>query len=107
MRRGDEEFFDVVRWTTFALIEAEELGVTSSSVARASNSDDRRVRAFVAARSERLGLRDGWTATVIRGVGNYGEIYDRALGQGSPARLARGQNGLWADGGLLYAPPFR
>jgi general L-amino acid transport system substrate-binding protein len=107
MRRGDEEFFDIVRWTTFALIEAEELGITSANAARASDSDDRRIRAFVTAESKRLGLRPGWTKAVIRSVGNYGEVYDRALGGRGPARLARGLNALWTRGGLLYAPPFR
>jgi general L-amino acid transport system substrate-binding protein len=104
MRRGDEELFDVVRWTVFALIEAEELGITSANVDEGGG--DRRIGAFLAAGSERLGLPQGWTAAVIRGVGNYGEAYERALGRKSAAHLVRGLNELWTRGGLHYAPPF-
>lgn len=107
MRRDDEEFFDVVRWAIFTLMEAEELGVTTMNVDRMDASDDRRVRNFAAAASDRLGLASGWTAAVVRSIGNYGEVYDRTLGEGSSARLDRGLNDLWSRGGLLYAPPFR
>jgi general L-amino acid transport system substrate-binding protein len=107
LRRGDEDLFDLVRWTIFALLDAEELGVTAASADRMGASEDRRVRGFAAAHSDRLGLPRGWTAAVVRSVGNYGELYERTLGEGSAARLARGQNELWSRGGLLYAPPFR
>ncbi|HTI87116.1 MAG TPA: transporter substrate-binding domain-containing protein [Alphaproteobacteria bacterium] len=105
MRRGDDEFFDVVRWTVFALIDAEELGITARTAE--SSRDDPRAREFRAAASKRLGLRAGWTLDVVRAVGNYGEIYDRNLGEGSAARMPRGANDLWRNGGLMYAPPVR
>lgn len=107
LRRGDEEFFDVVRWAVFSLIEAEELGITTMNVDAIGASDDRRIRNFAAAASDRLGLAPGWTAAVVRAVGNYGEVYERTLGEGSAARLGRSQNELWSHGGLLYPPPFR
>lgn len=107
MRRDDEDLFDIVRWTIFALMEAEELGVTRANVDRISGDDDRRVRSFAAAHSDHLGLAPGWTAAVVRSVGNYGELYERSLGQASAARLERGLNDLWSRGGLLYAPPFQ
>jgi general L-amino acid transport system substrate-binding protein len=105
MRRGDDDFFDVVRWTVFALIDAEELGITGRT-ADASRDDPRR-RDFRAAASERLGLRAGWTLDVVRAVGNYGEVYDRNLGRDSAAHMPRGANDLWRNGGLMYAPPIR
>jgi general L-amino acid transport system substrate-binding protein len=105
LRRGDDEFFDVVRWAVFALIEAEDLGISARTADSAG--DDPPVRDFRAAASERLGLAPGWTTAVVRAVGNYGEVYDRNLGRGSPARMARGANELWRNGGLMFAPPFR
>jgi general L-amino acid transport system substrate-binding protein len=107
LRRGDEEFFDIVRWTFFALVEAEELGVTARNVDRIKAGDDAQVRDFLSTSSTPLGLGPGWAAAVVRGVGNYGEMFERNLGGGSAARLDRGLNGLWSRGGLLYAPPLR
>lgn len=106
MRRDDDDFFDVVRWAIFAVIDAEELGVTSMNVDEMKGSDDMRVRNFLAAASERAGLEAGWTGEVVRNVGNYGEIYERNLGQGSPAKLDRGIDDLWNRGGVMLAPPF-
>jgi len=107
LRRGDEEFFDIVRWTFFALVEAEELGVTAANVDRMKASGDARVRDFLNVPSAPLGLGPGWAAAVVRSVGNYGELFERSLGRRSAARLDRGLNGLWSRGGLLYAPPLR
>jgi general L-amino acid transport system substrate-binding protein len=107
MRRDDEDFFDVVRWAIFALIEAEELGITTMNVDQMTGSEDRRVRSFLSASSDRVGLAPGWAGAVVRSVGNYGEVFERTLGQGSAARLERGINDLWSRGGLLYAPPIQ
>jgi general L-amino acid transport system substrate-binding protein len=108
LRKGDEQFFDSVRWAIFALINAEELGINSANVdaMRASEDPDIR-RFFAAAPAGAANLRAGWTAAVVKAVGNYGEIYDRHLGRGSKAKLPRELNRLWRDGGLMYAPPLR
>jgi general L-amino acid transport system substrate-binding protein len=107
LRRGDDELFDIVRWAVFALIEAEELGVTSATVGTDGDGGHSAVRAFHAAASQRLGLSPGWSSSVVRAVGNYGEIYARHFGPDTPARMDRGQNALWSDGGLMFAPPIR
>jgi general L-amino acid transport system substrate-binding protein len=105
LHRGDDAFFDVVRWTVFALIEAEELGLTAQSIE--ARAGDPRWHDFRAAASKRLGLGSGWTTAVVRAVGNYGEMYDRNLGRDSAARMARGANAIWREGGSMYAPPIR
>jgi general L-amino acid transport system substrate-binding protein len=107
MRRDDDDFFDIVRWTIFATIEAEELGITAMNVDDMKKSSDMHIRDFLSAASERIGMSPGWTGTVIRNVGNYGEIYERNLGQGSPARLDRSIDDQWSKGGLMLAPPFK
>jgi general L-amino acid transport system substrate-binding protein len=109
LRRGDDEFFDVVRWAVFAVIDAEELGVTAGEggVGDEPPGDSPEMRDFRAAASERLGLRPGWAMDVVRAVGNYGEIFDRNLGRLSAARMDRGANAQWRDGGLMFAPPIR
>ena len=106
MRRDDDDFADVVRWTFFALVDAEELGITAMNVDKAKVSDDPKVRAFLTEASTRAGLAAGWTAAVIANVGNYGELYERHLGQGTAAHLDRGPNDLWTRGGLMLTPPF-
>lgn len=106
MRRDDDDFADVVRWTVFATIDAEELGITAMNVDEMKKSSDDRVSDFLSAASERAGLSAGWTGIVVRNVGNYGEIYERNLGQNSPARLDRSVDDLWNRGGLMLAPPF-
>jgi general L-amino acid transport system substrate-binding protein len=106
MRRDDDDFADVVRWTVFATIDAEELGITAMSADEMKKSPDPRVRNFFAASSERVGLAPGWAGIVVRNIGNYGEIYERNLGQDSPARLDRSVDDLWSRGGLMLAPPF-
>lgn len=110
VRGGDAEWTTLVRWVLFALIAAEEFGVTRANVDQvvgqsqgagwrlASGRDDRLARA--------LGVQRDWVARVIKAVGNYGEMYERNLGGGGPVRIERGPNRLWTQGGLMYAPPF-
>ena len=108
---GDEEWFDVVKWVVFATIEAEELGITSENVEeQLETSENPVVLRLLGAEGElgtQLGLENDWVVTMIGAVGNYAEIYDRNLGPDTAFDLERGQNALWTDGGLLYAPPYR
>jgi general L-amino acid transport system substrate-binding protein len=108
MRNDDAQFFDAVRWTIFALINAEELGITQANVDRMRMSDNLEIRRFFAAPPAGVtSVGRAWTYDIIKSVGNYGEIYDRHLGTQSRAKLARGMNRLWTEGGLMYAPPNR
>ena len=98
------------RWTVFALIAAEELGITSANVAAKAGSADLDVKRFlgvVPGNGRALGLDEAWAANVIKAVGNYGEMFERNVGMQSPIRFERGLNGLWTDGGLMYAPLLR
>ncbi len=110
VRQDDDRFFNVLRWTVFALIAAEELGITSSNVAEKAGSADLDVKRFlgvVPGNGRALGLDEAWAANVIKAVGNYGEMFERNVGMQSPIRLERRLNGLWTDGGLMYAPLLR
>jgi general L-amino acid transport system substrate-binding protein len=110
VRQGDDRFFEVVRWTIFALIEAEELHITSSNAdafAISLNPDARYFLGIVPGNGKALGLDEGWAKNVIKSVGNYGEMFARNLGPDSAVKLDRGLNRLWTDGGLMYAPPLR
>jgi general L-amino acid transport system substrate-binding protein len=108
---GDDQWFNVVKWTVYATIEAEELGITQANVAdMAATSENPVVLRLLGGEGELgalLGLENDWVVNVISAVGNYGEIYDRNLGPGTPFNLDRGLNSLWTEGGLLYAPPYR
>jgi general L-amino acid transport system substrate-binding protein len=112
---GDDQWFNVVKWVVFATIEAEELEITQDNVAEmAETSEDPVVQRLLGVTPEGaepfesgLGLEPDWVVTMIGAVGNYGEIYERNLGAGTPFELERGLNSLWTEGGLLYAPPFR
>lgn len=108
---GDEEWFDVVKWVVFATFEAEELGITSDNVQETlETSENPVVLRLLGAEGElgtQLGVENDWVVTMIGAVGNYAEIYDRNLGPDTPFNLDRGQNELWTNGGLLYAPPYR
>ena len=110
VRQGDDEWFSVVRWTLYALIAAEELGITSANVDAAKNSSNAEARRFLGIDmdlGERLGLTADWAQRIIRQVGNYGEVFERHLGQRSPLKLERRLNNLSSNGGLHYAPSFR
>lgn len=110
VRQGDEAWYSVVRWTLLALIEAEELGLSSANVDESQSSTIGRVRRFLgldAALGPALGLPPDWAMKIVAQVGNYGEIFDRTLGEKSRLKLTRGLNALWTNGGLLVSPAFR
>jgi general L-amino acid transport system substrate-binding protein len=108
IRKGDWRFFDIVRWSLFAQIAAEELGVTSANVeelARTSaNPDIQRLLGRTGDLGQSMGLSNDWAVRIIRQVGNYGEMYERSI---TPIGIPRGVNNLWNNGGLHYAPPIR
>jgi general L-amino acid transport system substrate-binding protein len=109
VRQGDDRFFEVVRWTIFSLIEAEELHINSSNIdvfAISLNPDARRFLGLVPGNGKALGLNESWAKNVVKAVGNYGEMFARNLGPESAVKLDRGLNRLWKDGGLMYAPPL-
>lgn len=111
VRQGDDKWFDVVNWTVNALIQAEGMGITSENVDhKAENAgSDVAIARFLGVTpgvGAKLGLRDTWIRDVIRAVGNYGEIYDRNLGEGSAYKLEKGKNQHWSTGGLLIGPVF-
>ncbi len=110
VRHGDEQWTDIVRWTHYAMLNAEELGVTSANVEqmlRSTNPDIRRLLGVEGTLGEHLGLSRDWAYRIIRHVGNYAEIYDRNVGKGSLLKIERGLNALHSAGGVQYAFPMR
>src|SRR5690349_19043390 len=110
VRHGDDQWFDIVKWTHYAMVDAEELGITQANVddqKKSDNPDVKRLLGTEGKYGEALGLTDDWAYRIIKLVGNYGEIFERNVGQGSPMKIARGLNGLWTKGGLQFAPPIR
>ena len=110
VRQGDDQFFNIMRWTVFALIQAEEKGITSKNVDDMLKSEDPDIKRFLGVmpgNGKALGLDEKWAYDIIKAVGNYGEIFERNVGKGSPLKLERGLNDLWTTGGLMYAPPAR
>ena len=108
VRRGDWEFYNIVKWTLFGLIEAEEYGVSSASIDKLkSESKDPPIQRLVGTSGDigkGMGLDNDWLVRAVKAVGNYGEMYERNVG---PIGIARGINAQWRDGGLMYAPPIR
>ncbi|MFC0267473.1 amino acid ABC transporter substrate-binding protein [Kushneria aurantia] len=111
VRQGDDEWFDIVKWTLFAMINAEEMGVTSENVDQMRdnppNPDVARLLGQDGSYGEQLGLSNDWAYNIIKQVGNYGEVYANTVGMNSPLEIERGINALWTDGGIMYAPPIR
>ena len=110
VRQGDDQWFEIVRWTLFALINAEELGITSLNLEPMQSTRNPAIRRFLGLEGDfgsGVGLDAKWMQTVIHAVGNYGEIYARNFGAQTGAALPRGSNSLYLQGGLLYAPPVR
>jgi general L-amino acid transport system substrate-binding protein len=110
VRQGDDAWFNVVRWTLNALINAEELGITSknvSSMMSSKNPSIQRVLGTASDMGKKLGLGNDWAANAIKQVGNYSEIFERNVGKNTPLKIARGLNALWNKGGIMYAPPIR
>jgi general L-amino acid transport system substrate-binding protein len=110
VRQDDNQWSDIVRWTHFAMVDAEELGIAKANVEEKKKSDDPEAKRLLGAEGQygdALGLGNDWAYRIIKHVGNYGESFERNLGQGSPLKIARGLNALWMKGGLQYAPPIR
>ncbi|MFL1461687.1 amino acid ABC transporter substrate-binding protein [Roseococcus sp. DSY-14] len=111
VRRGDEDWFELVRWYTYALIEAEEQGITRANVEEqrrtATNPNTRRLLGATPELGQALKLDPAWVVNALRAIGNYGELYERTMGEQTPVGLPRGPNNLWTQGGLMYALPMR
>jgi general L-amino acid transport system substrate-binding protein len=110
VRQGDDQWLDLARWTHFAMLNAEELGVSSKNIGEAMKSDRPDVMRLVGTEGnfgEQLGLSKAWAERIVRLVGNYGEVFERNLGTGSRLGIPRGINNLWNKGGIQYAPPIR
>jgi general L-amino acid transport system substrate-binding protein len=110
VRKDDIQWFEIVQWTHYALITAEELGVTQANVDEKLKSDNPEIRRLLGVEGDfgkNLGLTNDWAYRIIKAVGNYGESFERNVGQGSPIKISRGLNALWSKGGLQYAPPIR
>jgi general L-amino acid transport system substrate-binding protein len=109
IRQGDAQWRDIVNWSVYALMAAEEFGITSKNVdemKKSTNADISRLLGTTDDLGKTLGLDKEWAYRIIKQVGNYGEVFERNLGKGSPLKLERGLNKQWKDGGLIYAPPF-
>lgn len=110
VRHGDDQWADVVRWTIYALTQAEEFDLTQANVDARKSEQNPDVRRFLGVEGDMgkdLGVKADWAYQIVKQVGNYGEVFERNLGQGSPLKIARGQNNLWNKGGLHYAMPVR
>src|ERR1041384_3453676 len=110
VRHGDDQWFDIVKWVHYAMLNAEELGITSKNLdeqMKSANPDVKRLLGTEGNYSQQLGLTKDWAYRIIKLVGNYGEVFEKNVGQGSPLKIQRGLNALWTKGGLQYAPPIR
>lgn len=110
VRNNDTQWFNLVKWVHFAMLNAEELGVTQANVDEKTKSDNPEIKRLLGTEGkfgEQVGLTADWVVRIVKHVGNYGEVFERNVGQGSLLKIARGQNGLWTKGGLQYAPPVR
>ena len=110
VRQGDDVWFNIVKWTLFAKINAEEMGITTVNAEEMLSSDDPSVQRFLGVSGnmgELLSLENNWAYNIVKQVGNYGEVFERTVGKGSPLNIERGVNALWTDGGIQYAPPVR
>ena len=110
VRHGDDQWLDIIKWTHYAMLNAEEYGVTQKNIDEMLKSDKAEIKRLLGTDGnlgEQLGLTKDWAARIIRHVGNYGESFERNVGQGSQLKIARGLNALWSKGGLQYAPPIR
>jgi general L-amino acid transport system substrate-binding protein len=112
VRQGDDQWFDIVSWVGYALVQAEEFGITAENADTFKESTNPDIRRFIGTEADTkigtdLGLDNAWALNVVKGVGNYGEIFERNIGAGSPLKIERGLNALWSKGGLQFAPPIR
>jgi general L-amino acid transport system substrate-binding protein len=110
VRHGDQQFADIVRWTQYAMLEAEEYGISSKTVDDMLKSDNptiKRILGVTPGMGKALGVDEKWVYNIVKQVGNYGESFERNVGSGSPLKIERGLNKLWTQGGLQYAEPIR
>ena len=110
VRRGDDQWLAIVKWVQFAMLDAEELGISSKTVDEALKSTQPEIKRLLGtdgAYGEQLGLTKDWVARIVKHVGNYGEVFERNVGTGSKLGISRGLNRLWTKGGIQYAPPIR
>jgi len=110
VRQGDDQWFDIVKWTLFAMISAEELAVTQRNVTEMVKSNKPEIQRLLGVDGnlgEQLGLPKDWVVRIVKAVGNYGEAFERNVGAGSKLQIARGLNKLWNQGGIQFAPPIR
>ena len=110
VRQGDTQWFNIAKWTLFAMVNAEELGVTSENVDEMLGSDNPSIRRLLGVEGDfgtPIGLETDWAYRIVKHVGNYGEAYEAHVGEATPINIPRGINNLWTEGGILYAPPIR
>ena len=112
VRQNDSKWFDVVSWSHYAMVAAEEFGITQANLEEMKKSTNPDIKRFLGEEADStigadLGLPKDWAVQIITAVGNYGESFERNVGEGSPLKIARGLNALWTKGGLQYAPPVR
>lgn len=110
VRQGDTQWFNIAKWTLFAMVNAEELGVSSENVEEMLGSDNPQIRRLLGVEGDfgtPIGLTADWAYRIISHVGNYGEVYERHVGENTPINIPRGINNLWTEGGIMYAPPIR
>jgi general L-amino acid transport system substrate-binding protein len=110
VRHGDNKWKDIVNWSVLAMIEAEELGITSQNVDEMLKSTDPKIMRFLGVtegNGKALGLDEKWAYNIVKQVGNYGEVFERNVGVNTPLGIERGLNALWTNGGLMYSPPFK
>ncbi len=117
VRQGDDAWFNVAKWTYFALLTAEEFGITQANVEEmAKTATNPEIKRILGVKNEDgsaagfgtgLGVSEDWVVQIVKAVGNYGEIFERNVGMSTPLKIARGKNALWNQGGLQYAPPIR
>jgi general L-amino acid transport system substrate-binding protein len=110
VRHGDNQWGDIVRWVHYALVNAEELGLTKANIDQQAKADNPEIKRFVGTEGkfgEAIGLTNDWAVRIIKHVGNYGEIFERNIGESSPLKIKRGINALWTKGGLQYGIPIR
>lgn len=106
VRQGDDKWFNIVKWSLMAMVNAEELGLTSANI-DSMKTKSPEIERFVGGQGEKLGLDDNWSYNIVKQVGNYGESFEANVGLNTPLAIARGLNDLWSRGGLQYAPPIR
>jgi general L-amino acid transport system substrate-binding protein len=110
VRHGDDKWFDIVNFSTLAMIAAEEMGITSKNVDQMLKSKDPKIQRFlgvIPGNGKSLGVDENWAYKIIKFIGNYGEVFERNIGVNTPLKIERGLNAQWTNGGLMYAPPFK